>query len=68
MKFKILCEQGDQPFDYDDLEIAEIKFEELKGDGLLPMVVDPDTGKHLPVKKFDPDAETIIWAPSIMGG
>ncbi len=48
MIFKILCEKGDAPYDY-DVETAQIKFDELTGSGLLPMKV-TDKG-HVPMKK-----------------
>ena len=65
MKFKILCEKGDAPYNYEG-PMAKIKFDELKSDGYLPMKV--ENSQHLPMKVFDPTAEEIVWVPGIMGG
>lgn len=65
MKFKILCDKGDAGYDY-DTDVAEIKFDELKSSGMLPMVITPD--KREIVQKFDPDIEEISWLPAVMGG
>ena len=67
MKFKILCNEGDAQYDYDVLEMAEIKFEELLNDNLLPVVVEPEGNKKV-LKKFNPDVDEIMWVPAIMGG
>lgn len=66
MRFKILCGKGDAGYDYDTLEMAEIKFDELKTDGYLPVVVEPE-GKRV-LKGFDPNADEVIWVPAIAGG
>ena len=66
MKFKILCHEGDAAYEYDVMEMAEIKFDELKNDGMLPMVVTPEGNKAL--KEFDPAADEVMWVPGIMGG
>ena len=66
MKFKIMGQKGDSEFDYDSIEMQEIKFDELKGAGMLPTVI--DNGKSRMLDKFDPDANEIIWIPRIMGG
>ena len=66
MRFKILCDKGDAAYDYDTVEMAEIKFDELKADGFLPMVVEPEGNKML--KAFDPDVDEVMWVPAIMGG
>ena len=65
MIYKILCDKGDAPFDY-DVDVAEVKFDELKNSGYLPMKVDGK--KHVPMKAFDPDAEEVVWVPAIVGG
>lgn len=62
MIFKILCDKGDDEFDY-DLDTAAIKFDELKSAGYLPVV----SGKEA-ISEFDPDAKEIVWMPAIMGG
>ena len=66
MIFKILCSDGDFEGDYDTIEMAETKFNELQNAGMLPMKVEP-TGNRL-MKKFDPMAEMVMWVPKIMGG
>lgn len=66
MKFKILGKKGDAEFDYDTIEMQEIKFNELKTAGMMPMVV--DQGKNRMIQKFEPDADEIIFIPKIMGG
>lgn len=62
MKFKILCSAGDSEYDYPN-KIAELKFDELKNAGMLPVVAD---GKVL--KEFDPGIEELTWVPKVMGG
>jgi hypothetical protein len=66
MKFKILGQKGDAEFDYDTIEMQEIKFKELSKSGLLPMVA--ESGKNRMLKSFEPDANEIIWIPKIAGG
>jgi hypothetical protein len=66
MKFKILGQKGDAEFDYDTIEMQEIKFKELGESGLLPMVA--EAGKNRMLKNFEPDANEIIWIPKIVGG
>ena len=66
MKFKIMGKKGDAEFDYDTIEMAKIKFNELLGSNLLPMEVTPSGNKALTV--FKPDAEKVIWMPKIAGG
>jgi hypothetical protein len=66
MKFKILGQKGDAEFDYDTIEMQEIKFKELKTAGMMPMVV--NQGKGLIIEKFRPEADEIIWIPKIAGG
>ena len=65
MRFKVLCEKGDAPYDY-DVETAQIKFDELRGSGMLPMVV--TGGGSVPMRVFDPDVEEVVWVPAIVGG
>ena len=65
MKFKILCHKGDAQFDY-DTEIASIKFDELRGSGMLPMKISPDG--NVPMRVFDPNAVEVMWVPAIAGG
>ena len=67
MKFKIMCHKGDAAYDYTDLEMAEIKFDELKTDGMLPMVIEPE-GKKRVLQNFEPDINEVVWMPGIMGG
>lgn len=66
MKFKILGEKGDAEFDYDTIEMAEIKFKELKTAGMLPMVI--EQGKNRMIQNFEAKADEIIWIPKITGG
>lgn len=66
MKFKIMGEKGDSEFNYDDLETAEIKFNELLESNLLPVVITPQ-GKTA-LTKFEPDADEILWMQKITGG
>lgn len=66
MKFKIMGQKGDAAYDYDTLEMQQIKFNELKTAGMLPMVREP-AGSRL-LKKFEPDHDEVIWIPSIAGG
>ena len=66
MKFKIMGRKGDAEFDYNDLELAEIKFDELVESNYLPVKVSPSGTKAL--TKFDPDIEEILWMSKITGG
>ena len=66
MHFKILCREGDAEYDY-ALDIAELKFDELRTAGMVPMVIEQE-GKNRLLDKFDPDVEDMIWMPVIMGG
>lgn len=65
MKFKIISSKGDSLFDY-PTAIAEIKFDELVKDRYLPMVL--ADGKHHQLKKFDPNADEVLWVPAVAGG
>jgi hypothetical protein len=58
--------KGDAEFDYETIEMQEIKFAELKNAGMLPMVV--EGGKNRMIDKFEPGADEIIFIPKIMGG
>ena len=66
MKFKIMCRKGDSLYDYNNTEMAEIKFNELVGDGLLPMVIEKPNNRIL--TKFESGIEEIIWMPAVVGG
>ena len=66
MQFKILCREGDALYDY-PTEVAELKFDELRTAGMVPMVVEQE-GKNRLLSKFEPDVEDITWMPAIMGG
>jgi hypothetical protein len=66
MRFKILGQKGDAEFDYDTIEMQEIKFDELKTAGMMPMVV--DGGKGRMIQKFEPEVDEIIFIPKVMGG
>lgn len=66
MKFKIMGQKGDAVFDYDTIEMQKIKFNELMGGGMLPMV--RGGGGSRVLKKFEPDQEEVIWIPKITGG
>jgi hypothetical protein len=65
MRFKILCREGDDPYDY-PTEVAELKFNELKQAGMLPVVYEGT--KAVALKDFDPDIEEVTWLPAIRGG
>jgi hypothetical protein len=64
MKFKIMGKHGDAAFDYAD-DIVEVKFKELSKT-MLPMEITPSGNKAL--TKFNPDSDTVVWMPKIMGG
>ena len=66
MKFKIMGRKGDAEFDYDDLELAEIKFDELVESNYLPVEVKPNGTKAL--TKFNPEIKEILWMSKITGG
>lgn len=66
MKFKIMGKKGDAVFEYDTIEMQKVKFQELQGSGMLPMV--RGGGGSRVLKEFEPDAEEVIWMPRIMGG
>jgi hypothetical protein len=65
MLFKIMGKEGDAAYDY-DLDVAEIKFDELKGANLLPVAV--KEGRREVLKSFDPEVEQVIWMPKVIGG
>ena len=67
MKFKIMCDKGDAGYTYEEMEMAEIKFNELKGSGMLPMVIGTDSKKRV-LQKFDSGVEEVLWLPAIVGG
>ena len=66
MKFKIMGKKGDAAYDYDTLDMQQIKFAELREAGMLPVVREPDGSRLL--QKFEPDHDEVIWIPRITGG
>ena len=66
MRFKIMGKKGDAAFDYDTLEMQQVKFAELKSAGMLPMVREPSGSRLL--QKFEPGVDEVIWIPRITGG
>lgn len=66
MKFKIMGKKGDAEFDYDDIELAKIKFDELVESNYLPVAVSPSGTKAL--TKLNRDIEEILWMSKITGG
>ena len=66
MKFKIMGKKGDAEFDYDDLELAEIKFDELVESNYLPVEKTPAGTKAL--VEFNPKVKEILWMSKITGG
>ena len=66
MRFKIMCHKGDSLYDYDIPEMAAIKFDELIGSGMLPMVIEKSGNRLL--TKFEPDVDEVMWMPAVVGG
>jgi Fe-S cluster biogenesis protein NfuA len=58
--------KGDAQFDYDTVEMQEIKFKELIDSNMLPTVVEEGGSRML--TKFEPDVDEVIWIPKVMGG
>lgn len=65
MIFKIMGNKGDAAIDLETIEMQQIKFDELMGSGLLPMVKDPAPRM---LKSFEPEHDEVLWIPRIAGG
>lgn len=79
MQFKIMDRTGHSTEVYDkadtvSTEQAMARFAKLmegdkaeKKEPMTPFRADGD-GKHTRLKAFDPDAETVLWVPQLVGG
>ena len=69
MKFKIMGKKGDAASVYEDLETQIMKFDELVAANFRPLALYEDEEKeNVLLKEFDPDVETILWMPKMVGG
>ncbi len=66
MKFKILGAKGDAVLDY-DIETAEVKFNELLLEGLLPFK-EGETRALSRINNFDECEDEVTWLMKIAGG
>lgn len=63
--------KGDAVMEYDDVEIQEIKFNELVEANYLPIALKQlgkDLEKNTLMKAFDPDVDEVLFMPRVVGG
>lgn len=69
-KFEVMARSGHDTLTFTELETlnAETKFNELVGQGYLPVASDPATGEQRAYRTYDPTVETTVFRAPLAGG